>query len=231
MSRRHKITTQEVHQVAEETSEHILRRLDLAMPFIEMSCVRLVSRDGLRHLNVHINDIIKNALTDSFEQTFIKRLSSYIDIVDAPEEQFSDTRKRGRPKILQLFDRFRDTDVIKMLKTSYFELFHKTIEKAKDIIDHVICFLQAMCEREDDDCYGKISHYHEMLKRNLSCVALPTVRTLQNKFNKFKELASGWKKNIKNAMKEKEECLFKKWMRLKGQYLSEIEILAPAYAI
>lgn len=224
MSRRHKeypsISKTEVMQVAKETAERAVRHTSIPLlDRIEVKGIRINPKNTARSYAKHIT----KKLTESLYASLTASLSSKgLIMVDEPDATI---HPLGRPMVMQLYDRFKDTDVISMLKDIYWENYHQAITTAKNMIDQFICFMLAMCSYTDTSPTGLAAHFHRLLKVSFPTVKLMSLRTFQKKINWF----SGFRKVAKWA-KEKEKKAYEAWRKLKQMYLEGIENFAPKYA-
>lgn len=220
MSRRHKeiptITTQEIHQLAEETASKAVDR-----------AVRNETKDIPFHPYIDFKVTAKKALTEEIEHSLIQKLNGIIDIVDAPGV-FVGPNSVGHPTALRLFERFRDTDVIDILKEIYRNIYHTANTNAKLMVEALVCFLLAMCQYTETEHSGLVKHYYELLAGHFGKSLVPSLRTLQSKFKWFTE----FKRQVGKAAKAiRENMRYDKWLRLKQRIFGEVQTIAPAYAL
>ena len=144
-----------------------------------------------------------------------------------PEEE-PEKNKRGRNPIKRLIDKISDSKVMDFFHNTWDAVKKKCEELYENVTQFSICFLRgiyrAFCP--DDDPYGKISHYHEMLNNEIC--NFPTRKTLSNYYNWF----VNWIPVVINETpKEKKErhrhSLWKELIEWIYYYLLQI---APEYA-
>lgn len=239
MSRRHKdlpsISTQEIRQVAEETSKHALDCIVGNHSIIKKGISRNYTKSIITILaEKYINEKIAAAVSKNVESTLLSEFAKYVDIIDDPTYTVIKTNKAGPPKIEELFSRFRDYDVLTMLKQTYEDVYNKAIIEAADLLDHAMCFLFAMCQMENVSFDRKLRHYHKLLSKRFAGAKVKTERTLQNMVSKYHRLAkklSDPKAIFKNAKEKlRETSLYRKWMGLKDMYYEKLLVIAPMYA-
>lgn len=224
MSRRHKeiptITTQEIHQLAEETAG---KAVDRAV----RNASKKISFSGLDSFAEYsVQVIIKRALTRELENGLQQRLATILDITDTPGLMVGCTV--GRTAVATLFHRFKDSDVINIFKQIYREMYHNANAKAKIMVDWLVCYLLAMCQYTDTEHVGLVAHYYRLLVEHFGESALPSLRTLQGKFKWFTE----FKRKAGTAIKAvRENKLYDKWQKLKQAIFGNVQTLAPAYAL
>ena len=145
-----------------------------------------------------------------------------------PEEE-PEKSKRGRNPIKRLIDKISDSKVMGFFRNTWDAVKKKCEELYENVTQFSICFLRgiyrAFCP--DDDPYGKISHYHEILHDEIR--DFPTRRTLSNYYNWF----VNWRPVLINeSPKEKKErhrhSLWKELIEWIYYYLLKI---APEYAV
>lgn len=220
MSRRHKetptITTQEIHQLAEETASRAVDR-----------AIRNETYDVSFSRFAGFEVTVKRALTKKIEHGLTQTLDGIIDIVDTPGV-FVGPNSAGRPIALTLFDRFRDSDVVAIFKEIYRNTYHTANMNAKLMVESLVCFLLAMCQYTEKEHVGLVTHYYKLLAGYFGKSLLPSLRTLQSKFKWFTEFKRKTGKAAKAVM---ENTLYDRWMKLKQRIFGEVQTLAPAYAL
>lgn len=220
MSRRHKetptITTQEIHQLAEETASKAVDR-----------AIRKEASDVLYSHFAGFEITVRKTLVEEIEYGLIQKLNGIIDIVDTPGIPIGHNNT-GRPMALRLFDRFRDTDVIDILKEIYRNIYHTANMNAKLMVETLVCFLLAMCQYMETEHMGLVTHYYNLLVGHFGKSLLPSLRTLQGKFKWFTE----FKRKVGKAAKAmRENTLYDRWLKLKQRIFGDVQTLAPAYAL
>lgn len=247
MSRRHKdkptITSHELKIVADEISDITISKLLCRVTGLkfaddaktEKSRCSVTIGQLLDCAPTSFRKRMRNELSriayDGMKGSILDRLG--IDIIDDVDEEPPmkvDKRKwNKRPVVGQLYDRFKDTDLIPILRDIYFENTHKVLEAAADMVDHMLCYLLAIYHMRGLE-RGLTAHYYRLLDEYYqgSGTKLPSLKTLQNKVNDFWELSRA---KTKNFLKEAERKTLSYWNELKDMYYHGLEArLVPQYA-
>lgn len=142
-----------------------------------------------------------------------------------------DKPKRGHPKLRQLINKFKDSEVVGWFKSACAEAKSKAKEIYQDLTQMSVCFLRSIhlaFSTEDDDPYGKVSHYHQMLENEIP--GLPSRETISRNYRWFVNWKALLSEKYEDAKRKKERYKHWLWERLIEwirQYLLE---LAPQYA-
>ena len=141
-----------------------------------------------------------------------------------------DKPKRGRPTITQLCETISDSNVVKMAKKCYLNIYRKALKFAQNITQYLVCFLYSLFGIPDNDTetvYGKVSHFRRIMS-GIKGLKIPSVRRLQQMLKWFME----WKEAvIKTAKEMKEEITHRAWEELVEKIKRQFEILIPQYAM
>ena len=142
----------------------------------------------------------------------------------------NDKPKRGRPTITQLCEKISDSNVVKMAKKCYLNIYRKALKFAQNITQYLVCFLYSLFGIPDNDTetvYGKVSHFRRIMS-GIKGLKIPSVRRLQQMLKWFME----WKAAvIKTAKEMKEEITHRAWEKLVEKIKRQFEILIPQYAM
>ena len=142
----------------------------------------------------------------------------------------NDKPKRGRPTITQLCETISDSNVVKMAKKCYLNIYRKALKFAQNITQYLVCFLYSLFGIPDNDTetvYGKVSHFRRIMS-GIKGLKIPSVRRLQQMLKWFME----WKAAvIKTAKEMKEEKIHMAWEELVEKIKRQFEILIPQYAM
>ena len=145
-----------------------------------------------------------------------------------PEEE-PEKSKRGRNPIKRLIDKISDSKVMDFFHNTWDAVKKKCEELYENVTQFSICFLRgiyrAFCP--DDDPYGKISHYHEMLNNEIC--NFPTRKTLSNYYNWF----VNWIPVVINETpkEKKERHRHSIWKQLIEWIYFYLLRIAPKYAV
>ena len=142
----------------------------------------------------------------------------------------NDKPKRGRPIVKQLCEKISDSNVVKMAKKCYLNIYRKALKFAQNITQYLVCFLYSLFGIPDNDTetvYGKVSHFRRIMS-GIKGLKIPSVRRLQQMLKWFME----WKAAvIKTAKEMKEEITHRAWEKLVEKIKRQFEILIPQYAM
>ena len=155
----------------------------------------------------------------------VLKKAQYKEVVEDSTE--SKSSKRGRPKILQLLSRIKDSNVVKMVKDLYSRMFKMAIEKATQLIQYLSCFYCALfsyCEEDGETPCGKVKHFWSILDGKIR--NLPALRTLQDR---IKWLIDKKKIFFKCAKSDLEALRHKAWERMQDKIQMLIGEVAPVY--
>ena len=129
---------------------------------------------------------------------------SYLDYFreEANSQYEREEPKRGRNPIRRLINKISDSKVMEIFRNTWDDVKSKCVELYENVTQLSVCFLKSIHRAfaPDDDPYGKISHYHVMLEREIP--NFPTRKTLSNYYNWF----VNWKPILFNeSTKERKE--------------------------
>lgn len=151
----------------------------------------------------------------------------HFKVLPSPEIE-DESPKRGRNPITRLIRKVADSKVVSMFKTTLAEVKTKCKELYENISQFCTCFLKGIHKAfsPDDDPYGKITHFHEILVQG--GVRLPTRRTLNNYYRWFED----WRRVVINetANERNERERHRLWERLIEWIYKYLLKLAPQYA-
>lgn len=138
--------------------------------------------------------------------------------------------KRGRPIIKRLCEKISDSNVVKMIKKTHQELYHKSIKLCESLPKYLVCChysLFSVTFNNTETVYGKVTHFHRIMS-SVKELKIPSVRRLQQMLKWFME----WKEAvIKTAKEMKEEITHRAWEELVEKIKRQFEILIPQYAM
>ena len=157
----------------------------------------------------------------------VLKKAQYKEVVEDSTE--SKSSKRGRPKILQLLSRIKDSNVVKMVKDLYSRMFKKAIEKATQLIQYLSCFYCALfsyCEEDGETPCGKVKHFWSILDGKIR--NLPALRTLQDR---IKWLIDKKKIFFRCVKSDLEALRHKAWERMQDKIQMLIGEVAPVYFV
>ena len=141
-----------------------------------------------------------------------------------------DKPKRGRPIVKQLCEKISDSNIVKMARKCYLNIYRKALKFAQNITQYLVCFLYSLFDIPDNDTetvYGKVGHFHRIMS-SVKGLKIPSVRRLQQMLKWFME----WKEAvIKTAKEIKEENIHRAWEELVEKIKRQFEILIPQYAM
>lgn len=148
---------------------------------------------------------------------------------EAEAEEEPKKKKKGRNRLKRLFNKIADSKVVKFFQDTLGEVKKKCVELYDDMTQFSVCFLQGIHKAfaPDEDPYGKISHYHEMLKDEV--MDLPSRRTISHYYNWYEK----WKKIVINEQpkEKKERHKHKIWEELIEWIFGFLQRIAPEYAV
>lgn len=137
-------------------------------------------------------------------------------------------RGRGRPVIEQLCSKFRDAAIWPMAKTIFRKIYNYSIQKATNLIQYLVCFLCSLFRMHDtEEVYGRVGHFHRLIKEHFSQKMMPAVRTLQTGVRWLKDKTKAFFRNKKEKV---EEARHKAWEALEEKIFGYMVELAPQFA-
>lgn len=138
-------------------------------------------------------------------------------------------KKKGRNPIKRLFNKIADSKVVSFFHDTLDAVKEKCAELYNDMTQYCVCFLRGIHKAfaPDEDPYGKISHYHEMLKDEVW--PLPSRRTIDY-YNNWYE---NWIPIVYNELSKdkKERHKHKIWEKLIEWIYYYLQKIAPEYAV
>lgn len=136
---------------------------------------------------------------------------------------------RGRPMINRLCSLFDDNGVWSMAKKIYRIVYKDAIEKAKDLVQYLVCFICSIFKMHADESeYGRVAYFHKLISKHLGEAIMPTLRSLQGKLKWFRE----WTRSVIITAKEKaDEKKHQAWEDLTELIYTNMLQMAPQYAI
>lgn len=143
-------------------------------------------------------------------------------------EEEQEVSKRGRNPIKRLFRKITDSKVMDYFRETLSEVKAKCKKLYENITQFSVCFLkgihQAFCPA--DDPYGKISHFHEMIRSD--GWEIPSRKTLNNYYSWF----VNWRPVLFNesAKEQKERFKHSLWKQLIKWIYEYLLQRAPEYA-
>lgn len=157
-------------------------------------------------------------------------LQKEIDKILDTNKKEEDKRKRGRPIIKRLCEKISDSNVVKMAKKCYMNIYRKALKMAQNITQYLVCFLYSLFDLPDNETetvYGKVSYFHRIMS-SIKGIKIPTVRMLQDRLKWFME----WRAAVIRTAKEmKEEKIHRAWEKLVERIKRQFEFLIPQYAM
>lgn len=141
-----------------------------------------------------------------------------------------DKPKRGRPIVKQLCEKISDSNVVKVARKCYLNIYRKALKFAQNITQYLVCFLYSLFDIPDNDTetvYGKVGHFHRIMS-SVKGLKIPSVRRLQQMLKWFMEWRAAV---IKTAKEIKEENIHRAWEELVEKIKRQFEILIPQYAM
>lgn len=155
-------------------------------------------------------------------------LLNYRKMKESKSEE-SPKKKAGRNPIKSLFKKVADNKVMEFFHDTLCEVKKKCMELYENITQYSICFLHGIHKAfsPGEDPYGKISHYHDMIKQDIW--DFPDRKTLNNYNNWF----VNWKPVLFNeSPKEKNERYRHSiWQQLIEWIYYYLQNKAPEYAV
>lgn len=165
----------------------------------------------------------------AFKESTTDTFNRIVNKVVAQEEEKSEANKRGAPPIKRLFKKITDSKVMQFFHKTKDTVKKKCAELVENLTQFCVCFFHGIHQAfaPDEDPYRKVSHYHDMLKAEVSDI--PTRRTLSNYNNWF----VNWVPVVfKETPKEKKERnRHRLWEKLIEWIYSYLLIIAPEYAV
>lgn len=144
------------------------------------------------------------------------------------EPRSEEKRNKGRPWLKRLIDKVEDSKVVDWFKTTLQEVKQKGKELYQNITQVAVCFLKGIHEfmAPDEDPYGKMSHYHRMLVKDIP--GIPSRETLSRQYRWF----VNWKKaeTYEDGKAKNERYRHRLWERLICWIKEFLLTLAPQYA-
>lgn len=157
-------------------------------------------------------------------------LQKEIDKILDANKKVEDKHKRGRPIIKRLCEKISDSNVVKMAKKCYMNIYRKALKMAQNITQYLVCFLYSLFDLPDNETetvYGKVSYFHRIMS-SIKGIKIPTVRMLQDRLKWFME----WRAAVIRTAKEmKEEKIHRAWEKLVERIKRQFEFLIPQYAM
>jgi hypothetical protein len=136
--------------------------------------------------------------------------------------------KGGRNPIKSLFKKISDSQLMKHFHNGLHSLKSKCIHLYESVTQYSICFLKAAFNvfAPDDDPYGMISHYHDILKYEVD--EFPGRKTLSNWYRWFED----WRPSVtyEDRKAKKNHARHRLWERLIDWIRSYLIEAAPQYA-
>ena len=180
-------------------------------------------RNTLAMMDVEIKHENPQSIADDIQQKKIDRILH----IDKKEDN---KPKRGRPIIKRLCEKISDSNVVKMIKKTHLELYHKSIKLCESLPKYLVCChysLFSVTFNNTETVYGKVTHFHRIMS-SVKGLKIPSVRRLQQMLKWFME----WKEAvIKTAKEMKEEIIHRTWEELIEKIKRQFEILIPQYAM
>lgn len=142
-----------------------------------------------------------------------------------------DKPRRGHPKLERLINKFEDSKVVGWFKSAWAEVKSKAKEIYQDLTQMSVCFLRGIhlaFSSEDDDPYGKVSHYHQMLETEIP--ELPSRETISRNYRWFVKWKALLSEKYDDAKQKKERYKHRLWERLIEWIRKYLLELAPQYA-
>lgn len=249
MSRRHKendIDTYKPQQAEshEDVSYKVERSAKHSASFLD-KFLTVTKRDGSKdHFSLSkITEAISTAFSlfdvevdekwikiprSAFDQLGDGWLQYYREMKES-ESKESPKKTAGRNPIKRLFKKVADSKVMEYFHGALHEVKNKCKELYENITQYSVCFLHGVHKAfsPGEDPYGKISHYHEMIKQDIW--DFPDRKTLSNYNNWF----VNWKPVLYNeSPKEKNERhRHSIWQQLIEWIYNYLLKTAPEYAV
>ena len=180
-------------------------------------------RNTLAMMDIEIKHDNPQSIADDIQQKKIDRILH----IDKKEDN---KPKRGRPIIKRLCEKISDSNVVKIIKKTHLELYHKSIKLCESLPKYLVCChysLFSVTFNNTETVYGKVTHFHRIMS-SVKGLKIPSVRRLQQMLKWFME----WKEAvIKTAKEMKEEITHRAWEELVEKIKRQFEILIPQYAM
>ena len=180
-------------------------------------------RNTLAMMDIEIKHENPQNIADDIQQ---KRIDRILHI----EKKEDNKPKRGRPIIKRLCEKISDSNVVKIIKKTHLELYHKSIKLCESLPKYLVCChysLFSVTFNNTETVYGKVTHFHRIMS-GVKGLKIPSVRRLQQMLKWFME----WKEAvIKTAKEMKEEIIHRTWEELIEKIKRQFEILIPQYAM
>jgi len=236
MSRRHKIQENNNNEPHKAESQAGGRQKKILSLFSGVGIINKVLTSGVSNLV----EKISSAVCEAFEMKEVVVDDEYVKIPlkyfetafeSPPDDDFGEVlaNGRGRRPIKSMFKKFSDSKLVGYFKKTYLAAKKKCKELLDGMTQFAVCFLEGSHEAfaPDDDPYGKVSHYHEILVEEVE--GIPAVRTLNHYLNWFvdwkpRSVVAEDKKDVREKVKHR---LWEKLIKWICNYLKEI---APQYA-
>lgn len=187
-----------------------------------VSALALLCRDSIRDQKKqdNIDAIISGPPCQPFSE---------LDEDDYPSPFEDDTpRGRGRPVVEQLCSKFRDAAIWPMAKTIFRKIYNYSIQKATNLAQYLVCFLCSLFRIHDtEEVYGRVGHFHRLIKEHISQKMMPSLRNLQTRVRWLKDKTKAF---FRNKKEEAEENLHKAWEALEEKIFGHMVVLAPQFA-
>lgn len=137
-------------------------------------------------------------------------------------------RGRGRPVVEQLCSKFRDAAIWPMAKTIFRKIYNYSIQKAQNLAQYLVCFLCSLFRIHDtEEVYGRVGHFHRLIKEYFSKKMMPAVRTLQTGVRWLKDKTKAF---FRNKNEKAEEARHRAWEALEEKIFGHMVVLAPQFA-
>ncbi len=180
-------------------------------------------RNTLAMMDIEIKHDNPQSIADDIQQKKIDRILHI-------EKEEDNNPKRGRPIIKRLCEKISDSNVVKIIKKTHLELYHKSIKLCESLPKYLVCChysLFSVTFNNTETVYGKVTHFHRIMS-GVKGLKIPSVRRLQQMLKWFME----WKEAvIKTAKEMKEEIIHRTWEELIEKIKRQFEILIPQYAM
>lgn len=175
---------------------------------------------------IEIDDEWVKIRRDVFTEEVQKYFRKY---ANQETEEEPPKKKKGRNPIKRLFKKVADSKVVRFFHDTLDEVKEKCAELYNDMSQYCVCFLHGIHRAfaPDEDPYGKISHYYEMLKDVV--VDLPSRRTIAY-YNNWYE---NWRPIIYNEQPKEKNERHKHgiWQQLIEWIYYYLQKIAPEYAV
>ena len=181
-------------------------------------------RNTLAMMDIEIKQYKPQNIVEDSNQ---KKIDNILNIDKIKED---DKPKRGRPIVKQLCEKISDSNIVKMARKCYLNIYRKALKFAQNITQYLVCFLYSLFDIPDNDTetvYGKVGHFHRIMS-SVKGLKIPSVRRLQQMLKWFMEWRAAV---IKTAKEIKEENIHRAWEELVEKIKRQFEILIPQYAM